>query len=62
MKKSDAYKELKKLVGKYICNDDEKKKLLELLDEEKYMPPVRGVMDDILKQSGSVTREDQEDT
>ncbi len=60
MDKIKAYIELRRLVEKYIQNDGEKKQLLEYLEKIQYMPPVRGVIDDILKQQKSISKEDRD--
>lgn len=59
MEKSIAYCELRRLVEKYITHDLKKKELLEILATEQYMPPVRGVIDDIYETSRQISEEDK---
>jgi len=60
MEKNKAYFELRRLVVKYILSDKEKEKLLNILSDEHYIPPVRGVIDDIFNNSSAITKEDKE--
>ena len=59
MEKSIAYCELRRLVVKYITHDQKKKELLEILTTEQYMPPVRGVIDDIYETTNEISEEDK---
>lgn len=60
MDKDKAYLKLKELVEKYINNCEKKNRLLSVLSNKQYMPPVRGVIDDILKQSNQISKEDMD--
>ena len=60
MEKNKAYFELRRLVEKYVNCDKDKKELLDILNNEQYMPPVRGVIDDIFKSTTEITKEDKE--
>lgn len=60
MDKDKAYFKLKELVEKYINDFEKREEILRVLKDKQYMPPVRGVIDHILKQSNQITEEDMD--
>lgn len=58
MNKENAYIELRRLVEAYVSGD-QKQILMDRLDKEDHMPPVRGVIDIIFDSSVNISREDE---